>query len=563
MKMKSLSRNYPLEFILLLAARTTALETSFLGPNPCCEALYLSPHIPSPHLHYPGETSHRELQTAPQYLNNHRFTPSCFYTPNGTDEVAQAIKILLATNKTTSRGCKFSIRSGNDHSAGVHSSQSNIDIMMDIRKLNSLTYHSTNDTLSVGPGATWREVHTYLSELPRSASHSRNDKEDNDQTGLAPPTPKWISTPPSLLLSPPSTTFDSSISDFFLSCAPAISSPQRSFSCDSVTNYEVVLGDGGWLVNANPKQHSELYKGLQAGANLGVVTKFDLQVSNIEQGEIWGGVVKYPESTAEEQFKALVEFVENMGKLKATEGTSAVVMEKYSSSNGPGKLEFWNAYTHIIPQKQKGDDPNTKPAHPPTTLQPFLSIPHNTSSTTKRHLNPPSLFLSSSTSSSQQPRPKTHYLKTFTLVLPTSSTLLLKAHHSLLDAITALEETAIGSWTVSATYQPFLTITSDSKSESTAILYEAFFEYQNLHGKPSQDGLFRRHAEDLRKGIEGEVEEVGGKGNPKHAFQSPAADLDTLREIAARYDPEGVFKYMVPSSGGFGFSGGRTAHGEL
>ncbi|PPJ50659.1 hypothetical protein CBER1_05269 [Cercospora berteroae] len=568
--MKNLPRSRPLDFLLLLTSAATALETSFLGPNPCCEALYKSPHVPSSHLHYPGETSFKELQTAPQYLNNHHFTPPCFYTPNAPDEVAQAIKILLATNKTRSRGCEFSIRNGNDHDSGVYSSQSNIDVMMGLRKLNSVTYHSSNATLSVGPGATWREVCTYLSELPRSTTQHRNDNEENDQTALALSSPKWTSAPLSLLLSPPSNTLDSSISDFFLSCAPAISSPQRNLSCDAVANFEVVLGDGGWLINANAKEHSDLFKALQsgagAGAHLGLVTRFDLHVSNIEEGGIWGGVVKYSESTAEEQFKALVEFIEYMGKPKGTEGASAVVMEKYSSSNGPGNLEFWNAYTNIAHTRPKEE----------TTLKPFLSIPHNTSSTTKHQLNPSSLLLSS-TPSSQQPQPKTHHLTSFTTLLPPSSPLLLKTHHNLLTAITHLEETALGSWTVSATYQPFLTTTSTSDSESESeteteskqtgkILYSAFFEYQNLDGKPVQDGLFQRHAGSLRKGIEEEVEKVVGKGKDVKVGSSSSpinVDLETLREIAAKYDPEGVFKYMVPSPGFFGLAGGRTVHNEL
>ncbi|CAK1362339.1 unnamed protein product [Cercospora beticola] len=517
----------------------------------------MSPHIPSPHLHYPGETSHKELQRTPQYLNNHHFTPPCFYTPDATDEVAQAIKILLATNKTISRGCKFAIRNGNDHTSGVYSSPSNTDIMMDLRKLNSITYHSSNSTLSVGPGATWREVYTYLSELPRSASQPRNDNEADGESELTFSTPKLISGPPPLLLSSPSTTLDSSISDFFLSCTPAILSLGRGPSCDTVANFEVVLGDGGWLVNANAKEHSNLFKALRSGgaeANLGLVTRLDLQVANIEDGGIWGGVVKYPENTAEEQFKALADFVENMGKRESgSEIASVVVMEKYSSSNGPGKLEFWNAYANIALPREKADTSDTEPAHPPPALQPFLSIPHNTSSTTKHHLNPTSLFLSPASASA--PQAKTHYLKTFTVILPASSTLLLKAHLSLLTAISNLEETAIGSWTVSATYQP---LPATSESEAAHIHYEAFFEYQNLNGKPAQDGLFRKHAEELRKGIEGEIEKVGGRDVKVGGFPSSTANAENLREIAARYDPEGVFRYMVASSSGFRFSGGGS-----
>lgn len=49
----------------------------------------------------------------------------------------------------------------------------------------------------------------------------------------------------------------------------------RGFSCDQVTNYEIVLADGS-VVNANPYENADLWKAQKGGSgNFGFVTRID------------------------------------------------------------------------------------------------------------------------------------------------------------------------------------------------------------------------------------------------------------------------------------------------
>lgn len=70
----------------------------------------------------------------------------------------------------------------------------------------------------------------------------------------------------------------------------------------------MVLANGS-IIHANQHQHADLLWGLRGGTNnLGIVTTIALQT--FTQGQIWGGFVTTPYSTADEQVAALAQFSE-------------------------------------------------------------------------------------------------------------------------------------------------------------------------------------------------------------------------------------------------------------
>lgn len=63
----------------------------------------------------------------------------------------------------------------------------------------------------------------------------------------------------------------------------------RGFSCDDVVNYEVILADGS-IINANERQHANLFKALKGGSgNFGIVTRVDMIA--FPAPELYGGNV--------------------------------------------------------------------------------------------------------------------------------------------------------------------------------------------------------------------------------------------------------------------------------
>ncbi len=63
---------------------------------------------------------------------------------------------------------------------------------------------------------------------------------------------------------------------------------QVGFTCDTVTNYEIVLADGA-IVNVNKNSYPDLNWALKGGSsNYGIVTEF--QIETIKSPSVWAGI---------------------------------------------------------------------------------------------------------------------------------------------------------------------------------------------------------------------------------------------------------------------------------
>lgn len=103
-----------------------------------------------------------------------------------------------------------------------------------------------------------------------------------------------------------------------------------------------MLGDGR-IVNANKDSNSDLFQALKGGGNnLGIVTRFDIFA--FTQGDLWGGVAIYPNSTTSQQIPAFVNFVNNIAK---DEYGSLISFWQYSSETDASTV--LNAYEYTKP----------------------------------------------------------------------------------------------------------------------------------------------------------------------------------------------------------------------
>ncbi|PIG85287.1 oxidoreductase FAD-binding protein [Aspergillus arachidicola] len=191
--------------------------------------------------------------------------PLCIVSPTTAKDVSTAIKTINSTPETPN----FAIRSGG-HAPFTGASNIANGITLDLRGLNSITVSSDRTTSSIGVGATWGEVYSHLDPLGLSVAGGRAA-----QVGVG------------------GLTTGGGISYF---------SPRYGWTCDTVTNFEVVLANGT-IVNANEHENPELMIALRGGSNnLGVVTRVDLKT--FEQGPIWGGTVYHSVDTYQQQLQA-------------------------------------------------------------------------------------------------------------------------------------------------------------------------------------------------------------------------------------------------------------------
>lgn len=204
--------------------------------------------------------------------------PICIVSPQTTQDVSVAVRALTTSNYTNK--CQFAIRSGGHASfAGAANIQGGVTI--DLSALNEISLEVQQgsqpqvSTVSVGAGSTWGSVYSYLDPLNLSVTGGRAAS-----VGVG-----------GLLLG-------GGISYF---------GPQFGWACDSVANLEVVLFNGS-VINVNQTENTDLLWALRGGTNnFGIITRVSLQT--FEQGNLWGGFVLHPYSTANKEITALAMFV--------------------------------------------------------------------------------------------------------------------------------------------------------------------------------------------------------------------------------------------------------------
>ncbi|TGJ86627.1 hypothetical protein E0Z10_g2184 [Xylaria hypoxylon] len=176
------------------------------------------------------------------WAKNSRQRADCFILPRTSDEVVTALTTLAKTG-----GCNgnstIAVRSGG-HSATGSSSIIN-GVTIDLSHLNSTSYDPETNIASIGPGGRWQYVYKDLVEYGVTAVGGRDG--------------------------------DVGVGGFLLGGGNSYYSGRHGFGCDSVVNYEVVLADGS-IINANETDNSDLWEALKGGgSNFGIVTRFDVE----------------------------------------------------------------------------------------------------------------------------------------------------------------------------------------------------------------------------------------------------------------------------------------------
>ncbi|KAI1858520.1 uncharacterized protein JN550_012567 [Neoarthrinium moseri] len=193
---------------------------------------------------FPGQVT--TLADGPEYESkrDQPWSQTCwvpstaFVALNSAGEVASALAIIKKT------GCKFAIRSSGHNPNVGFSSVDDSGVVFDLRGLNEKTLDS-DGVLHAGPGNTWGEVYQYLQGKGLSPTGGREV-----QVGLGgfltgggyPPFPSLHGTGP-----------------------------------DNVKGFEIVLADGN-IVEANASINESLWRAIKGGtSNFGIVTRFDIE----------------------------------------------------------------------------------------------------------------------------------------------------------------------------------------------------------------------------------------------------------------------------------------------
>ncbi|KAI0424493.1 FAD-binding domain-containing protein [Xylaria sp. FL1042] len=214
-----------------VAARTT--------PSSPCEALKsagLGNRLISP-----NDTGYT-AEVNSWWSKNGRQRADCFVLPHTSDEVAKALTTLTNAD-TCSSNTTIAVRSGGHSSTGSSSTANGVTI--DLSRLNATTYNPETNIASIGPGGKWQNVYKELINYGVTAVGGRDG--------------------------------DVGVGGFLLGGGNSYYSGRQGFGCDSVINFEVVLANGT-IINANETENADLWQALKGGSsNFGIVTRYDME----------------------------------------------------------------------------------------------------------------------------------------------------------------------------------------------------------------------------------------------------------------------------------------------
>ncbi|KAK7942538.1 uncharacterized protein PG986_011651 [Apiospora aurea] len=251
------------QFFNRLFTQNTTIVASESGP--CCSALVSAL---GSKVFLPGSSEYDQSLASYYSLQDSKATPLCIVSPETAEDVSVAIRTLAST----ANGLSDAVLSIRGPVRGHMTSASNINggVTIDLRALNSISVNKDQSLALVGPGATWGAVYEHLDPLGLSVNGGR-----------AAPV---------------------GIGGLTLGGGISYTSPRYGFTCDSVSNFQIVLANGS-IVDA--KDDPDLLVALRGGANnFGVVTRIDF--TTFKQGQIWGGMTYHPKRTLADQIEAFV-----------------------------------------------------------------------------------------------------------------------------------------------------------------------------------------------------------------------------------------------------------------
>ncbi|KAL4790312.1 6-hydroxy-D-nicotine oxidase [Aspergillus venezuelensis] len=163
---------------------------------------------------------------------------ACYVHLNDVQEVASALNIVREI------GCNFAIRSaGHNPNTGFNNADET-GVVLDLSNLRSRELSADKEIAYVGAGNQWGGIYTWLEGEGRSIVGGRCA-----EVGMG----------------------------FLLGGGYPALPNLHGLGSDSVVNFEVALSDGK-IVNANSSENTDLFRALKGGgSNFGIVTRFDIK----------------------------------------------------------------------------------------------------------------------------------------------------------------------------------------------------------------------------------------------------------------------------------------------
>ncbi|PBP27668.1 oxidoreductase FAD-binding protein [Diplocarpon rosae] len=279
----------------------TADPTSKGPISRCCSALSSL----APSLYFPGSALYINqstgLESSAGYWSSleSELLPACRLTPTNIDDLAMGVRIL------SSKNCHFAIRSGGhmtwkgaanydgNGKEGVTIDMSSMDTVQVLNSWSQTGVSRNERVAKIETGARWRDVYAKMD--------------------------------PQELAVPGGRVNIVGVGGFLTGGGMHFFAHAVGFACNSVLQYEVVLGNGT-VVIADSQENPDLWFALKGGNNnFGIVASFTMKTIPIPNG-LWGGFIISPISAADQTLEAFYEFGETAGRGGDASGSSVSIL---------------------------------------------------------------------------------------------------------------------------------------------------------------------------------------------------------------------------------------------
>jgi len=285
----------------------------------CCQKLASELHAK---VSFPNSTIYENSVSSYWSVQEESIRPNCIVSPTNTDDVSTAVKILTAS-VIDQDICKFAIRSGG-HTAYGGSANIQDGVTIDLSALDKISLSADKSLVTIGPGQRWVNVYSTLEAHGVAVAGGRAGTVGVG--GLA---------------------TGGGLSYF---------ATREGFGCDNVVSYEMVLASGE-VINVTSSSFGDLWLALKGGSNnFGIVTEFKFRT--FAQGDLWGGNIVNPISTASEQLQAFSSFCsaedfdENAGLIvtMSFQGSASEFFNSIVYTQPVVNASAFHAFTSIEPQ---------------------------------------------------------------------------------------------------------------------------------------------------------------------------------------------------------------------
>ncbi|CAO2652090.1 Nn.00g003730.m01.CDS01 [Neocucurbitaria sp. VM-36] len=220
-----------------------------------------------------------------QFFSRHQHAakPSVIFQPGSSKEVA--IVLLLCRQNNV----KFAVKSGG-HAAMKGASSVDEGVVIDLTNLDGVELNEDKSIAKLGAGNRWERVFEELAKDGLAVAGGRAG--------------------------------DVGVGGYSLGGGISFFASARGWACDNIRNFQIVTASGD-ILDVNYKSYPDLFWALRGGgSNFGIVTRFDYET--FPQGDIYAGSLLFEYKHKVDVIKAFTSFAYNSDPKAATWLTPAI-----------------------------------------------------------------------------------------------------------------------------------------------------------------------------------------------------------------------------------------------